>query len=118
MTNDSVRFGKITYGQFFCNMGLESFMLQTVQFQAVLQEYSCNLYLQSNIATTVARYYQHQGFVEMDSNNSRYLPETLITWCQQVKKKKTITPFVYFATDEELIQDTICNKENPDAPEI
>src|SRR5687768_3062492 len=104
-TYDTTRFGKSANGQPFCNMGLGSFLLQIVQLSAVAQGYSCNLYLQSNIATTAARYYQYRGFVKTDSNEAKHLPETLITWCQQSKKEKASTPFVYFVTDEDLIQD-------------
>ena len=35
LTYDSTRFGKHSNNQCFCNMGLESFLLQMVQLQAV-----------------------------------------------------------------------------------
>src|SRR5687768_16762873 len=98
-------------------MGLDSFLLQTVQLLAVAQGYSCNLYLQSNMATTAASYYKHRGFVKTDSNEAQHLPETLSTWCQQAKKEKASTLFVYFVTDKELIEDARHSNADPDAPE-
>ena len=115
---DTSRFGKNANGQPFCNMGLGSFLLQMVQLQAVAQGYKCDLYLQANMATRAAEYYQHQGFVTTDTNEAKHLPETLLTWCKQAKLEKSTTPFVYFVTDEVLIQDAICNKTDPDAPKI
>jgi len=116
-TYDTTRFGKSANGQPFCNMGLGSFLLQTVQLLAVAQGYSCNLYLQSNMATPAASYYEHRGFVKTDSNEAMHLPETLFTWCQQAKKENASTPFVYFVTDDNMIQDAKRNGADPDAPE-
>src|SRR5919107_5203916 len=98
-------------------MGVGSFLLQTVQLLAVAQGFSCNLYLQSNMATTAASYYEHRGFVKADSNEIMHLPETLAIWCQQAKKENASTPFVYFVTDDDMIQDAIRDGADPDAPE-
>lgn len=70
------------------------------------------------MSTSVAEYYQHWGFVKTDSNELKYLPEIMSTWYQQAKKEEASTPFVYFVFNEELVQDALCNKENPDAPEV
>src|SRR5687768_9285965 len=78
-TYDPTRFGKSANGQPFCNIGLGSFLLQTVQLLAVAQGYSCNLYLQLNMATTAASYYKHKGFVKTDSNDAMHIPEMLFT---------------------------------------
>ena len=106
-TYDSTRFGKYSINQPFCNMGLGLFLLQMVQLQAVAHGYSPNLYLQANMATTAAVYYQHRGFVKTDTNESLHLPPHLLSWCEQAKNEKATTPFVYFVTDAELIQDAI-----------
>ena len=99
-------------------MGLGLFILQLVQLQAVAQGYSSNLYLQANMGTIAASYYQHCGFILTQTNNPTHLPETLWTWYQQTKNEKSTTPYVYFVTDDKLIADAINQKENPDAPEV
>ena len=105
-------------------MGLELFLLQRVQLQAVAQGFSCNLYLQANISTTAARYYEHWGFVKTTTNTISHLPETLQTFWKKAKKEKSATteegtksPFVYFVTDEENIADARSRDVNPEAPE-
>src|SRR5687768_10967209 len=118
MTYDSTRFGRHANNQPFRNMGLGSFMLQVVQLQAVLQGYSSDLYLQANMGTIAASYYQHRGFILTQTNDLKHLPETLWTWYQQTKNEKLTTPYVYFVTDDKLIADAINRKENPDAPEV
>jgi len=69
-TYDSSRFGKHANNQPFRNMGLGSFMLQVVQLQAVAQGYKSDLYLQANMGTLAASYYQHHGFILTATNKS------------------------------------------------
>lgn len=70
------------------------------------------------MATTAAVYYQHQGFVKTDTNDPLHLPQLLLKWCEQAKNEKATTLFVYFVTDAELIKDAICNKKDPNSPEV
>jgi hypothetical protein len=99
-------------------MGLGSFMLQVVQLQAVAQGFSSGLYLQANMGTIAASYYQHCGFMSTATNDPSHLPGTLLDWYQQTKLEKSSTPYVYFVTDNELIADALHRKENPDAPKV
>ena len=117
-TYDHSRFGKFANDQPFQNMGLGSFLLQMVLLQAVVQGYSCDLYLQSNMSTAAAKYYHHRGFVVTETNDPKMLPETLFTWYKQSKDKDATTPFVYFVTTEELENDAMRNKEDPQAPAV
>ena len=54
----------------------------------------------------------------MDLNESKHLPQHLLSWCEQAKNEKATTPFVYFVTDAELIQDAIRSKDDPNDPEV
>src|SRR6476620_3429127 len=117
-TYDSTKFGKFSINQPFCNMGLGSFLLQMVQLQAVAQGYSSNLYLQANMATTAAVYYQHWGFVKTDTNEPKHLPNHLLRLCEQAKNEKATSPFVFFVTDADQRQDAIQNKTDPNSPEV
>ena len=117
-TYNHTRFGKFANEQPFRNMGLGSFLLQMVQLQAVVQGYSCNLYLQSNMSTAAAKYYQHCGFVVPKANDPKLLPATLFTWYKQAKDKDASSPFVYFVTTEELENDAKQSNQDPKAPEV
>ena len=90
-----------------------------VQLQAVVQGFSCDLYLQANMAAPATRYYEHQGFVQTATNMPSQLPETLSNWWKQGKKEEEAkSPFVYFVTDEENINDARRRKVDPEAPEV
>ena len=98
-------------------MGLGSFLLQMVQMQAVAQGYSPDIYLQANKSTEAAQYYLHWNFVRMAKNEPNQLPETLNRYYSQSKEDNDAGPYLYFVTNEQLRQDAIHNKEDPDAPE-
>src|SRR5687768_14474703 len=93
-------------------------MLKVVQLAAVAQGFSSDLYLQANMGTIAANYYQHRGFILTQTNKPIHLPETLWTWYQQTRNEKSTTPYVYFVTDDKLIADAINRNENPEAPEV
>ena len=69
-------------------MGLESFLLQMFQLQAVAQDFSCDLYLQANMSQAAARYYEHRGFVQMVTNNPAHLPETFLPGGNKPRQRK------------------------------
>ena len=119
LTYNSTRFGKYANKQPFRNMGLGSFLLQMVQLQAVAQGFSCDLYLQANKAAPAFSYYQHRGFVPTATNDPKHLPATLFTMYQKsLKEQNANNPFVYFATDAELIADAKSRRVDPEAPEV
>ena len=100
-------------------MRLGSFLLQLVQLQAVAQGFSCDLYLQTNMAAPAAKYYEHRGFVQKATNNLSHLPETLQTfWKQSKTEEKAKPPYVFFVTDEKNIADAKRRVVGPEAPEV
>ena len=114
---DHSRFGKFANEQSFCNMGLGAFLLQMVQLQEVIQGFSTDLYLQENMSTPAQKYYENRGFKKLESNDPKLLPDTLYEWYTKLKETNAITPFVYFATTEELENDAKERKEDPQAAE-
>ncbi len=111
------RFGRGSNDQPFCNMGLESFLLQVVQLQAVTRGYSSTLYLQANMSTEAFLYFHHCGFKKMDENDPELLPERLNSWYLLSKQENGVTPCVNFVTNKQNKMDAKRNKEDPDSPE-
>ena len=89
-----------------------------VQMQAVAQGFSSDIYLQANKSTEAAQFYLHRGFVMMEENDPKLLPETLNRFYFECKDDNVTVPFLYFVTNEQQIQDAIQNQEDPNAPEI
>lgn len=116
-------FDKKTCGRFannkpFRSTGLGSFLLQMVQLQAVARGYKPDLYLQANMSAEAATYYEHRGFVKMDANDPKQLPETLQYFYKKSKNDSTYEgPYVNFVTNEQLRRDAISRQDDPDAPE-
>ena len=61
-------------------------MLQLVQMQAIAQGFSPDLYLQANKSVEAAQFYEHQGFVMMEENNPKLLPESLFRFYSESKE--------------------------------
>ena len=70
------------------------------------------------MSTNAFQYYKHRGFVLAERNDPKLMPETLWNWSQQAKDGKATNPYVYFVSDQKLIDDAISRKEDPDAPEV
>ena len=78
---DNERFGKLANNKPFRCMGLASFLLKMVQMQLIAKGWCEDLYLQANMSSHAATYYENRGFVKTPENDytlsTRILSEML-----------------------------------------
>ena len=117
-TYDKTQFGRFANDKPFQSIGLATFLLQVVQMQAVVQGYSPDIYLQANKSAEAAQYYQHRRFVMMQENSPKLLPESLYYLYSQSSDDLSSSSYLYFVTNEQLMEDAIRNNEDPNSPEV
>ena len=114
---DKLRFGRLATDKPFSGMGLASFLLQMVQLQAVIKNWSLSVYLQANMDSKAAMWYENRGFVRVE-NDPSCLPGSLLECYNESKVDNMKYQFVHFVTTADLIEDLKQRGLDPDDEEV